>query len=466
MVEAPLALVFVATVWRLRAEFLVYLALMAVAMATVLAARLPWTGAATAESTLWVVSTASGISIVMVIAAAILGLVRHPESSLKWYRQGLLIVPLFSASLAALASGYLAAWYGATWHTVWALGAWWAVLLVSSVGLKLPDLFGFSSVGAALAAVAVFAVLGGDQAGGYWGRYPPLLLGIALGAALLSALLRFVLAKQAHGRVRPGAVPGGCRHCGGGPGGRTAEHDADLRGHRPAGRGDGPPAGPPPPGPRLGELPGGDPGDGRRGAAGAPAAGGRSDPVAPPVHPGHGLGRRGVADRGPGGSRGPAADRLGPDRPAAEPAVHDPGHGHHAGPGRVPGLLAVDGLRPDPGQGQPRRDGRRPGPTGAGVGPGRVAGGAPGLDALDVAGAAHGADVPLLLFRHLDGAVPGPVRPHRRLVFISDLRGGRIRRRRTWWFTCTSRSSWPFCRGSSRCTATRGGPRRRSSRWR
>ncbi len=196
IVEAPLALIFVATVWRLRAEFLVYLSLLAVALAAVLAARQPWAVGTAAQPTPWVVSTASGISLAMVLAAAILGLVRHPNANIRWYRQGLLIVPLVSASLAAMAAGYLAAWYGATWHTVWAVGAWWAVLLVSSIGLRLPDLFGFSSGGVALAAVAAFAVLGGDQAGGYWGRYPPLLLGIALGAALLSALLRYVLARR------------------------------------------------------------------------------------------------------------------------------------------------------------------------------------------------------------------------------------------------------------------------------
>jgi hypothetical protein len=70
------------------------------------------------------------------------------------------------------------------------------VLLVSSIGLKQPDLFGFSSVGASVAAAAAFAVLGGDQAGGYWGRYPAVLLAIALGAALLSAVLSGVLRRR------------------------------------------------------------------------------------------------------------------------------------------------------------------------------------------------------------------------------------------------------------------------------
>jgi hypothetical protein len=196
VIEAPLALVFVATAWRLRAEILIYLSLLAVAVAAVMAARLWWTAAAEGESALWVISTGSGSSILMVIVAIGLSLVRQPQATLRWYKQGLLIVPLFIASLAALAAGYVAAWYGPTWHTVWAVGAWWAVLLVSSIGLRLPDLFGFSSIGAALAAVAAFAVVGGDHVGGYWGRYPPLLLGISLGAALLSSLLHFLLAHR------------------------------------------------------------------------------------------------------------------------------------------------------------------------------------------------------------------------------------------------------------------------------
>ena len=76
------------------------------------------------------------------------------------------------------------------------LGAWWAVLLVSSIGLRQPDLFGFSSMGAGLAAVAAFAVSGAGQVMGYWGRYPTVLLVIALGAALLSAFLKPILRRR------------------------------------------------------------------------------------------------------------------------------------------------------------------------------------------------------------------------------------------------------------------------------
>ncbi|MGB2998907.1 MAG: hypothetical protein WBC59_09775 [Phycisphaerae bacterium] len=208
LVQGPLAVLFIATVWRFRAEPLVYLAVLGVAVAAVLGLRQfaaapagfsaegfgPLAGAATTE---WTASTASGISLVMVLVAALLSLKRRQEFNVKWYRQGLLIVPLVVSTLAATAAGCAAAWWGATWHTVWGLGVWWAVLLVSAVGLKQPDLFGFSSVGAALAAVAAFAVLGGDQTEGYWGRYPSVLLAIALGAAALAALLATVWKRAA-----------------------------------------------------------------------------------------------------------------------------------------------------------------------------------------------------------------------------------------------------------------------------
>jgi len=199
LIQGPLALLFVATVWRFRAEPLVYLAILGVAVTAVFGVRQfaaaaglsaegfgPQAGAATTE---WTASTASGISLVMVLVAALLSLKRRQEFNVKWYRQGLLIVPLVVSTLAVAAAGCAAAWWGATWHTVWGLGVWWVVLWVSAVGLKQPDLFGFSSVGAALAAVAAFAVLGGDQTEGYWGRYPSVLLAIALGAAVLAALL-------------------------------------------------------------------------------------------------------------------------------------------------------------------------------------------------------------------------------------------------------------------------------------
>jgi hypothetical protein len=194
-VEAPIALVFTATVWRFRAELLVYLSLLAVALVVVLAARKPWAGGADGQTPFWVASTASGVSLAMVFVAALMSLLPRQEFNVKWYRQGLLIVPVATATLAAMAAGFLAAWYGPTWHTVWAVTVWWAVLLVSSIGLRLPDLFGFSSVGAALAAVTVFAVLGGSTPGVYGGRYSSLLLGIALGAALLAALLKFLLTR-------------------------------------------------------------------------------------------------------------------------------------------------------------------------------------------------------------------------------------------------------------------------------
>jgi hypothetical protein len=192
-VEAPLAVLFIATVWRFRAEPLVYLAILAVAVTVVLGARNHLAAGSQTPASAWMTSTAAGVSLVMVVAAAILGLARRQELNVRWYRQGLLIVPLVASSLAAMGAGYVAVWYGASWHTAFALGSWWAVLLVAAIGLRQPDLFGFSSVAAALAAVAAFTVLGGDKAGGYWGRYPAVLLAIALGAAILSALLRPVL---------------------------------------------------------------------------------------------------------------------------------------------------------------------------------------------------------------------------------------------------------------------------------
>ncbi|MCX5683453.1 MAG: hypothetical protein NT049_07200, partial [Planctomycetota bacterium] len=202
-VEAPLAALVIATVWRFRAELLVYLAILGVTITVVLGARdfvaggmgFPapaWTEASPAP--VWVASTGAGISVAMIVVATLLGLVRSAEPNVRWYRQGLLIVPLAASSLGAMGVGYMAVWYGPSWHTAWALGAWWAVLLISSISLRQPDLFGFSAIAAALAAVAIFAVSGGESLAGYWGRYPPVLLAIALGAALLAALLRPLLA--------------------------------------------------------------------------------------------------------------------------------------------------------------------------------------------------------------------------------------------------------------------------------
>ena len=192
-IQAPLAMLFIATVWRFRAEPLVYLSILGVAVAVVLGVRNHLAAGLDAPAGAWVASTAAGVSLAMVLAAALLAIYPRQEFNIKWYRQGLLIVPLVVSSLAAMAAGYLAVWYGASWHTVWALGVWWAVLLVSSIGLRQPDVFGFSCVGAALAAAVAFAVLGGDTAPGYWGRYPSVLLMIAFGAAVLASLLVLVL---------------------------------------------------------------------------------------------------------------------------------------------------------------------------------------------------------------------------------------------------------------------------------
>ena len=202
-VEAPLAVIVIATVWRFRAELLVYLAILAVTVTVVLGTRDYVTGALGAAAPAWVtaspapawvISAGAGLSLAMVLMASLLGLVRSDEPNVRWYRQGLLIVPLTASSLGAMGAGYMAVWYGPSWHTAWALGAWWAVLLVSAISMRQPDLFGFSSIAASLAAVAAFAVAGGEGLEGYWGRYPPVLLGMALGAALLAALLKPMLA--------------------------------------------------------------------------------------------------------------------------------------------------------------------------------------------------------------------------------------------------------------------------------
>ena len=204
-VEAPVAVLVIATVWRFRAELLVYLAILGVTVTVVLGARdfvagglgfsVPaWVAAAPAPA--WVTSTGAGLSLAMVLVASMLRLVPSADPNVRWYRQGLLIVPLAAASLGAMGAGYMAVWYGPSWHTAWALGAWWAVLLISAISLKQPDLFGFSSIAASLTAVAIFAVTGGEGLDGYWGRYPPILLAMALGAALLAALLRPLLADR------------------------------------------------------------------------------------------------------------------------------------------------------------------------------------------------------------------------------------------------------------------------------
>ncbi len=192
-VQAPLALLLVSTVWRFQAEPLVYLSVLGVAVTIVLGVRNHVVATSEVPATAWVTSTAAGVSLVMILLAALLALHPRQELNVKWYRQGLLIVPLVVSSLAAMAAGYVGVWYGASWHTVWALGVWWAVLLVSSLGLKQADLFGFSCVGAALATTVSFAVLGGSETAGWWGRYPSVLLLLAFGASALAALLAAVL---------------------------------------------------------------------------------------------------------------------------------------------------------------------------------------------------------------------------------------------------------------------------------
>ena len=196
-VQVPMAVLFIATIWRFRAEPLVYLSILALAATVILGARNLFVCGQETPAMDCVVSTAAGVSLLMVFFAAILAFRRQQEFNVKWYRQGFLIVPVVVSSLAAMVAGYLAVWDGASWHTVWALGVWWAVLLVSAIGLKQPDLFGFSSVGAGLASMAAFAVLGGDRLGGYWGRYPSVLLAIALGAAVLAAFLTIFLRRSA-----------------------------------------------------------------------------------------------------------------------------------------------------------------------------------------------------------------------------------------------------------------------------
>ncbi len=188
-VQTPLAMLFIATVWRFRAEPLVYLSILGVAATIVLGVRTHLAAEAETAGGVWVMSTAAAVSLAMVLVAALLACHPRQQFNVKWYRQGLLIVPLVVSSLAAMGAGYLAVWDGASWHTVWTLGVWWATLLLSSIGLRQADLFGFSCVGAALAAVVAFAVLGGDQIEGYWGRYASVLLLIAFGAAVLASLL-------------------------------------------------------------------------------------------------------------------------------------------------------------------------------------------------------------------------------------------------------------------------------------
>ena len=192
-VDAPLAVAFALTVWRLRTELLVYLAVLGVAVTAVLWSR-DWLAVGHGpEAPSWIAGTGAAVSVLMVVIGVLLSLVPRQEFSLRWYRQGLLIVPLATSSLAAMAAGYLAVWYGASAWTVWTVAAWWAVLLAAAISLRQADLLGFSSVAAGLAAVAAFAAFGGDHLGGYWGRYPSLLLAVALGVALLSAALRGVL---------------------------------------------------------------------------------------------------------------------------------------------------------------------------------------------------------------------------------------------------------------------------------
>jgi len=201
-VEAPLAALVIATVWRFRAELLVYLAILGVTITVVLGTRDFVTGGLglsvpawvmTAPAPAWVISTGASLSVAMIVVATLLALMHSDSPNVRWYRQGLLIVPLVVSSLGAMAAGYTAVWYGPSWHTAWALGAWWAVLLVSAISMGQPDLFGFSSIAAALTVVAVFSVAGGESLPRYWGRYPPVLLAMALGSALLAALLRPLL---------------------------------------------------------------------------------------------------------------------------------------------------------------------------------------------------------------------------------------------------------------------------------
>jgi len=192
-VQTPTAVLLLATIWRFQAEPLVYLAVLGVAVMIVLAARTYFAAESETPVLTWVTSTGAGVSLAMILIGSLLHLHPRKELNVKWYRQGLLIVPLVIASLAAMGTGYAAVWHGPSWHTVWALAAWWAVLLVSAIGLRQADLFGFSCVGAALAAVVAVAVLGGTESGGWAGRYPAILLLIALGASVLAGLLAAAL---------------------------------------------------------------------------------------------------------------------------------------------------------------------------------------------------------------------------------------------------------------------------------
>ena len=196
-IQAPLGVLFVASVWRFRAEPLVYLAILGIAVAVTVAARDHLAPRLAIPMTTCLVSAASAVSLAMVLVAAGLGLARHDALNLRWYRQGFLIVPLVVSSLAVIGTAYSAVWYGADRYTVWNLAVWWAVLLVSAIGLKQPDLFGFSSIGAGLAAAAAFAVLGGEEVEGYWGRYSAVLLVTAFSAAVLASLLTHVRHRQA-----------------------------------------------------------------------------------------------------------------------------------------------------------------------------------------------------------------------------------------------------------------------------
>ncbi len=188
-IQGPLAVLLIATVWRFDAELLVYLAILAVAVTAALAGPIYVLKGEVAEARGATASAAAGVSLVMTLAGVVLSFRKQADPNLRWYRQGLLIIPLVVSTLAAAAAGSMAVWYGATWHTVWALGVWWAVLLVGSIGLGQPDLFGFSSVGAGMTAVAAFAFLGGADHAGYWGRYPAVLVSMSLGIALLALVL-------------------------------------------------------------------------------------------------------------------------------------------------------------------------------------------------------------------------------------------------------------------------------------
>lgn len=190
-IQAPLAVLMIATVWRFDAEMLVYLAILAVAVTAALAGPIYVLKGEVAEARGATASAAAGVSLAMALAGSVLGFRKPSGPNLRWYRQGLLIIPLVVSTLAAAAAGAMAVWYGATWHTVWALGAWWAVLLIGSIGLGQPDLFGFSSVGAGMTAVAAFAVYGGAEHAGYWGRYPAVLMAMSVGVALLALVLTF-----------------------------------------------------------------------------------------------------------------------------------------------------------------------------------------------------------------------------------------------------------------------------------